>query len=187
MTTSSLPKDTFSVKKRKIEFVEYIGMGLTPRQAIKKLGYKSKGNSAHMVEANLMKDPFVQQELSRIQESNKADMEITREKVQSIVLEAIDMGRMISDPMSIIRGAQELNKMCGFYAPEKKKITLTSEQRRLATKYDEISDEDLISMINEQDKANAIEAEFEEIPDEDQLAPVASKFADREPYDSSSG
>lgn len=187
MASEQLAMDPISVQQRKAKFVEYIGLGLTPRQALKKCGYKNSNGSAGTTIRNLMNDPEVQRGLARIQESNKAEMEITREKVQSIVLEAIDMGRTLADPMSIIRGAQELNKMCGFYAPEEKKVTLTAAQRRMTAKYDEISDEDLISLINEQDKANAIEAEFEEIPEADQLATVSTKFSDRQPYDPEEG
>ena len=179
--------DKYSVQKRKIEFVEYVGMGLTPWQALKKIGYEGNSSSLKKSATTMMNDPWVAGELLKLHTENREEMKITREKVQSIVLEAIDMGRTIADPMAIIRGAQELNKMCGFYAPEEKKITLTAEQRRLTAKYDEISDEELMALVQQKDAANAVEAEFEVIPDEEQLAPVQSKFADRENYDPEEG
>lgn len=182
--------DAFSVRKRQIEFVEYLSVGFTPRQAIQKIGYNttSKSNIENAVNT-MMKSPFVVEELAKLHEENRKEMAITREKVQSIVLEAIDMGRIISDPMAIIRGAQELNKMCGFYAPEEKKITLTAEQRRLTAKYDEISDADLVALVNQRDASGAIDAEFEDITTEDgqRLPPVKTKFADKEIYDANEG
>jgi len=133
----------------------------------------------------MLKSTFVQTELRRLEDENRKDMAMTRDKVQAIVLEAIDMARLIADPMAIIRGAQELNKMCGFYAAEEKKITLTAGQRRMTAKYDEISDKDLLEMI--EDQSDIVDAEFEEIPDEDAYAKVDSKFADREEYDRTDG
>jgi len=88
---------------------------------------------------------------------------MTREKVQALVMEAVDMGRTLADPLAMIRGAQELNKMCGFYAPEEKRVILTSEQRRTITQFDDMSDEDIAKMLQSGNMAEAIEAEFEEI------------------------
>ena len=71
---------------------------------------------------------------------------------------------MIADPMAIIRGAQELNKMCGFYAPEEKRITLNTNQKKLIEKYDHMTDEELALAASKE--ADVIEGEFEELDGE---------------------
>ena len=110
-----------------------------------------------------MKDPLVQKKLKKIRNENIKALQITREKVQALVMEAVDMGRTLADPLAIIRGAQELNKMCGFYAPEEKKVILTSEQRRTITQFDDMSDEDIAKVLESSEISQAIEAEFEEV------------------------
>jgi len=74
--------------------------------------------------------------------------------------------------MAIVRGAQELNKMCGFYAPEEKKISLTVSQRRRIEQFDKMGDDDLARIVEEQLVSEAIDAEFEEIDGEHDLERV---------------
>lgn len=47
---------------------------------------------------------------------------ITREEVIQGLIDAANMGRIEGDPMSMIAAYRELGKLCGFYAPEVKKI-----------------------------------------------------------------
>jgi hypothetical protein len=47
----------------------------------------------------------------------------------------------------MIAGAREVGKMLGLYAPEEKKIDLTINQERLLRQYEELSDDDLLRVI----------------------------------------
>lgn len=181
-----MARDKESQRQKKVLFIEAMSMGLTPKQSAVRCGASEGTDPRNLDRAvhTLLNDPWVDKELRMLETENRKSMAMTRDKVQAIVLEAIDMGRLIADPMAIIRGAQELNKMCGFYAPEEKKITLTAGQRRVTQKYDAVSDEDLLALI---DDSGIIEAEFEEITDEGEFATVNSKFADREEYDREEG
>jgi hypothetical protein len=89
-----------------------------------------------------------------------------RQDVQDIVMEAIQMARIGSDPMTMIRGAQELNKMCGFYAPEEKKYSLNISQRRIQERFDELSDHELLELASRTEEIVIEDAEIIELDDE---------------------
>ena len=160
MAQTKLSNTHDAIQKRKEEFAEYVGQGLSYLQAGKRVGLTSEDKCRKYA-----KDPLVQNILKKIHTSNIRALEMTREKVQALVMEAVDMGRTLADPLAIIRGAQELNKMCGFYAPEEKRITLTSEQRRTITQFDGMTDEEVAKVVESGNMAEVIEAEFKEIPE----------------------
>jgi len=158
MTQTNLSPSHDAVRKRKEEFAEYVGHGLSWKLAGKRIGVNTEQGVR-----KYKNDPLVQELLKKIHRENIRALQMDRDKVQAIVLEAVEMGRVQADPLAMIRGAQELNKMCGFYAPEEKRVILTSEQRRTITQFDDMSDEDIAKMIESGNMAEAIEAEFEEI------------------------
>lgn len=168
MTTERLDDRTEAKERRMVEMARLVHGGLSPLQAAKKLGYKKKPGSNNT--AVYTNDPIFKKEIARLRRSAAAQMRMSREKVQDIVLEAIQMGRMLGDPMSMIRGAQELNKMCGYYAAEKKEITLNESQRRLVQKFDDMSDEELLAAVG--DDSNVIEGEFAHLPEPSEPAAI---------------
>ena len=149
-----------AVERRMVEMARLVHAGFSPLQAAKKLGYKK--DKLDRSTTKMQEHPAYKKEMTRLRMSSAAKTRMTREKVQDIVLEAIQMGRLIGDPMSMIRGAQELNKMCGYYAAEKKEITLNDSQRRLVDKFDNMTDEELLAAVG--DDSNVIEGEFEHMP-----------------------
>jgi phage terminase small subunit len=53
---------------------------------------------------------------------------------------------MMADPQAMIKGWTEIAKILGHYAPEVKKIELTLSQGRMRTKFEALSDEDLLAI-----------------------------------------
>ena len=157
MAQTQLSTTRDATLKRKQEFAELVGQGLSWNQAGKRVGLTT--DTAIYAYKN---DPEVKKYLRTVHDENIRAMEMTREKVQALVLEAVDMARVQADPLSIIRGAQELNKMCGFYAPEEKRITLTSEQRRTLSQFDGMSDEEIAKIA----ETGVIEGEFSEFEEQ---------------------
>lgn len=60
------------------------------------------------------------------------------------IMESIDMARMMSDPQAMIKGWTEIAKILGHYAPEVKRVELSMSQGRLRSKFEALSDEDLL-------------------------------------------
>jgi len=159
---TALSQSEDSVNQRKLEFAQHIGMGLNVAQAGKAVGLKER-KSAY----EYMDDPVVIAEIERVRADTLTTLSLRREDLHAMTMEAIDMARMMSDPMAMIRGVQELNKMLGFYAPEEKKITLNKSQKRIAAKYDDFSDDELLVMASEESGVVIEGAEYEEVKEAD--------------------
>lgn len=136
---------------RKARYVEAILSGMPAEEALAYAGYSLDMKNISV----LNKDPWVMEKIQEVANLRVQKAAVTKEKVENIVLEAIDMARIKGDPDPMIRGASELSKMNGYYAPEKKQITV--EERDLEV----LSDAELLEMMGrEQD---VIEAEFERL------------------------
>jgi len=138
------------------KFVEGIMMGMTDVQAFKRAGYTQ--NCADTLN-NLKKNPWVVEQLNKVVDNVSHRARVTRTKVEGIVLEAVDIARMKAEPGDMIRGASELNRMNGYYAAEKKEISL--EGHIEVQQIEALSDTELLELLG--DKPDAIEAEFERI------------------------
>lgn len=62
-------------------------------------------------------------------------------------MEAIDMGRLTADPNAMISGWDKVAKMMGYYAPETKRVELSSDQANVAKKLEALSDAELLDML----------------------------------------
>jgi coproporphyrinogen III oxidase len=98
----------------------------------------------------------VQEEIARAREEITDATTLKRLDVVEGILDGIGVARMMSDGGNVIRGWVEISKILGFVAPETKTINLNINQRRLRTKFEALSDEDLMAII---------EGEAKEIPE----------------------
>jgi hypothetical protein len=140
-------------------YINYRILGFSPRQASKKAGYKS--------EADYLKwegDPEVQEALRQHIQSNRREALYTRDKVMEVIEEGIDVCRIQADGVGMIRGAQELNKMQGFYAPESKDINISVEHEVRLKQIGEMDEAELLEALDKEQPY--IDAEFQELPDE---------------------
>lgn len=139
----------------KVKFVEGILMGMNDKQAAQHAGLSG---AKHQLK-RLRDDPWVNEQIQNIAQSHIHNGAVTKQKVEGIVLEAIDIARIKAEPGDMIRGASELSKMNGYYAPEKKEISLDGEVaiRQIET----MSDAELLQMLGQEQPA--IEVEFERI------------------------
>ena len=96
--------------------------------------------------------------MERIRAEANANSKVSREKVTQIVLDAVDMAKVMSSPGEMIRGAAELNKMNGYYAPDKVDIQVEARLKRVQTQYESMSDAELLEVMGE--AVDPIEAEF---------------------------
>ena len=76
-----------------------------------------------------------------------AHAQVTRTTVLSGLQEAIEIGRSRSDPSAMIAGWREVAKMCGYYAPERKQIELSTAGLAVRAEIEEMSDVELANLI----------------------------------------
>jgi len=72
---------------------------------------------------------------------------LSRMDVIDGIMDAVSLARVMSEPATMIQGYDKLAKILGYYAPEVKEIRLTTNQQVLRSKYEVMSDEELLAKI----------------------------------------
>ena len=140
-----------------IKFIEGVSMGMTAIEAAKYVG----SADPHQYAQRVMKNEWVQLQVKELRDEMEQKMNMSRQKVQDIVTDAVDMARVQGVPADMIRGAAELNKMLGYYAPEEKIITLDSREGQIANDLETMDEDKLLELAGQE--LDAIEVEFEEL------------------------
>lgn len=128
--------------EKQAAFVESALDGNLPAHAAVAAGYSSATLGAQVMQSEDVRNALAEarSELSSAAQIKRGDMVV-------VLVEAIDMARMMADPMGMIAGAREVGKMLGLYAPEEKKIDLTVNQQRLRSQFEGMSDQELLDVI----------------------------------------
>lgn len=140
-------------------FCEQIMKGKSPGVAARIAGYVQPESQGYQI----VKSPKVQAAIQYMHKKHEAAAQMTRKKVMDGFLEAIDMARMQADSSTMVAGWREIGRMCGYYAPEVKKIDISITAKRVIDKLETLSDDDLLQMVEE--NAKIIEGEAVEILD----------------------
>lgn len=127
-------------------FKEAVLDGMTPAQAAEAAGYSHPAAGSAVMRA-----PDVKRALAEARNELSSAAQITRGDMLAVMMDAIDMARLLADPQSMIKGAAEISKMLGFYAPEVKKVELSVGQARVRSKLISMTDEELLLMASGND------------------------------------
>jgi phage terminase small subunit len=73
---------------------------------------------------------------------------VTRAKVLEELQAAIEVARLKDDPMAMIAGWREIAKICGYYAPERRKLEVSVDGAALQAKFAAMSDEGLLALAD---------------------------------------
>lgn len=138
-------------------FARFLAEGKTPETAHALCGYKRR--SSHAWET--LKVPGIMEYVKKLQKKNEHMMDMSRKRVMDGFLEAIEQAKLMSEPMTQIAGWREIAKMCGYYAPEVKKIDINVSSQRILSQLETLSDADLLEMI--ETDAETIEGEAREL------------------------
>ncbi|MBK8467655.1 MAG: hypothetical protein IPL32_17715 [Chloracidobacterium sp.] len=95
---------------------------------------------------NVMRDEDVQTALAEARSQMSDISTIKRIDVMNIFMEAIEMARTLADPANMINGADKIAKVMGYYAPETKRIELTTDQNVFASKLRQLTDQELMDL-----------------------------------------
>jgi len=166
MGSYALPKNidpSAQTTDMRMKFVEGLRMGMMPVEAARYAGSTASNITSFVQKA--MSDPYVKAQLAEIQKENEEKHVISRQKVTDIVIKAIDMADLQGLPGDMLRGAAELNKMNGYYAPEKKEITTNSAAGRVQSQFESMDQDELLEMVGQE--RSFIEVEFELLEEED--------------------
>lgn len=161
LATLGDPNKALTEKAR--AFVKLWAQGETILSASYKAGYADNGAYAYRI-ARL---PHVVAEYEREKKAYEEASQMTRKRVMDGLLEAIDMAKMMSEAGNMIAGWREVAKMCGYYAPVEKKITVDTAGNAIAERLNRLSDAELLKLIQQQ--PDVVDVQFTEVssgPDE---------------------
>lgn len=137
-------------------YVSGRSLGMTHHQAATYAGYKNPTTCK-----NLEKNPEIREVLDGIRKENEKRYNITREKVTDMVMESYDIAKMLNDPATMLRGTVELNKMNGYYEPERREIHVSATVLETTREIQVMTDDELLKIADN----SIIDADFEEIPE----------------------
>jgi hypothetical protein len=158
---ASGPKILMELTEKQRMFAKAVSEGRPWSQAARIAGYarpEVEGKS-------LMNSPNVQAAVDHYFRQHEAAGAITRKRVMDGFLRGIELAEIQGDAQNVISGWRELGRMCGYYAPEVKKIDINVTAKRLISKFEAMSDEDLARMLEE--TVNEIEGEAREVKDDE--------------------
>ena len=124
-------------------FVDATLLGKNAEKAAAIAGYARPDASV----GRIVKSEAVQAALREARDELSSAAQISRADVLDGFMEAINLARLSADPQAMIKGWTEVGKMLGYYAPEVKKLEITDNQKRLQSKFEAMSDEDLLKVI----------------------------------------
>ena len=134
-------------------FCQAVARGRSAEVAARMAGYKKPNIQG----SQMLKKPWIQEAIRFLNKKYEQVLDMTRKKVMDGFLEAIEIAKIQAQPGDMISGWREIAKMCGYYAPEVKKIDISISAKRVIDQMETLSDEDLLKMVEE--SAEIIEGE----------------------------
>lgn len=144
------------ITERKEKLAEAILDGKSIPEASKEAGYANPSGAYQALSCTEL-----QQHLKEARTRLVEAADLKRIDIVDGILEAIELARLATDPGSMIRGYAEIAKMLGFYEPEKKIVELTANQGRIRQKFEIMTDEELLKLVNSD--VTVIDAEFSHV------------------------
>lgn len=137
--------DDIALTDQEWRFVEAHAIGnLSARQAMIHAGYKYDTRD----QAKLLAKPHIAAAITECRKVNAEKLNITRDKVYTGLMDAIEQAKIMADPTAQIAGWREVAKIAGFYdAPVDETKKMTDMQRAAMTRFKEMSDEDILLML----------------------------------------
>lgn len=129
--------------------------GMPQRQALVAAGYASENHKY------VFQVPKVKEAMKECFKYAEERMKMDRDKVLDGFMEAVEMAKIQADPEVMIQGWREIGRLCGYYAPEVKKIQMDVNHKRLMNQFETLTDEELMKIASQ--KAKVIEGEVVEV------------------------
>jgi hypothetical protein len=158
--SSILDREVLTFTARQKRFIDEMTSGKSIKEATLLAGY-----SAPRVGHQLLKVPAIREELNRRMTKIRERLEMSRERVQDMVLEAFEVAKLQADAASMVRAASEINKMCGFYATVERHVKLDVSASIRQEELRALPDSELIRMAGRQIR-DVIEGEAKQIVDD---------------------
>jgi hypothetical protein len=145
-----MPRKKSILTEKQSDFVEKVLDGASPSAAA------GPNNGTLM-----MRSPAVKEYLAKHRSELSSAAQIKRADVLEMLMEAYDAAKTMAEPGNMVAAAREVGKMLGFYEPEQIKVQLTMNQARLKSKFEIMSDDELLQLA--EGKATVIDGEYQRL------------------------
>jgi hypothetical protein len=149
-------------------YVEARAMGMPPSKSAHAAGYKRPDFRGPMMESN----PNIVAALEIERAKNASFLNFSRKDVLQGIADAIEQAKLMADPQAQISGWREVAKICGYYAPEVKRVELQGSLKHKMHALEALSDEELLELSTNGRLPAVLDAE---IVSEDAKARVQSE------------
>jgi hypothetical protein len=142
------PFDRPQLDKRQVEFMEIFSAAPTmPLDDIRaQVGVRRVIFKRWMEEDDEFKRALQRQYNITLRATN-----MSRKRVMEGFLDAIDMAKGNRQATGMISGWKEVGRMCGFYEPERREVTLSIESKQVIEDMKTMSRERLLELVQQQD------------------------------------
>ncbi len=146
---------------RQAAYVKNRAKGLPKQESAILAGYSEDREKAG---AQVERSEVVQRELAKARAETARAVNTTKEDIAQMIIDAVEMARVMADPQAMVRGASELAKLLGHNAPEVKKHVhdLSPESKEALAHLRQLPDADLQRLA----KGRVIEGTAVEVKDE---------------------
>ena len=115
-----------------------------------------------------LKSPAFRRQLDIEYNRSQQAAGMDRKQVLQGILEAIEIAKDMRQPSSMISGWKEVGRMCGFYEPERREITLSVDKKEIMREIQSMDTKDLLEYAARRDaEDHALDAEFEVVEDDE--------------------
>lgn len=126
-------------------FVKLWAEGESIMTASVRAGFSDGGTVAY----RLVRMPNVLKLRDEYAAKYREEAQMDRKRVMDGILEAIEMARLMSEPMTMIAGWREVGKLCNFYAPIEHRVKVDVSGNIVHQRLNSMSDADLLKAISE--------------------------------------
>jgi len=140
-----------NVKRRQRElsaqqasYVKNRATGLSRQASAIAAGYSDWDGCGKDVESS----PVVQEALAVARKEYEVAGGVKKEDVMAGLLDAANMAKIMADPQAMIAAWREIGKMCGYYAPEVKKVEHEHSAKGLLGRLASLTDAELLSLAH---------------------------------------
>ena len=135
------------ISPKQARFVQEYLVDANGAGAAVRAGYGAAG--AHVAASRLLRNANVHQALEARQQADATRLSMKRENVLAGLLEAVHLARDQMNPAGMVAGLREIGKLMGFYAPEVRRVELTTGQDAAQADFGAMSDGELLALIEQ--------------------------------------
>jgi phage terminase small subunit len=141
-TIANMKSNTLTFRQRM--FIEEYSIAKNGTQAAIRAGYATR--SARVTASQLLTKPHIRAAVGALEKQSAERLEITRQTVLEELRAVIELARQLGDAHAMIKGWQEISKICGYYSPERKAIEFSAAGKRLVSQLEALTDAELLAM-----------------------------------------